>query len=189
MNQISNEEPINLNQPAEKNIPAILFNTLPKSGSIYISDSLRKGLGLKRYYGGGGAFPNRVIDRVALAEIALGNYVFQDHYEATEHNLFVLRQFLPKLVLHVRDVRQSLLSWIHHLNKIRLDAMTQVILHIHKIPPVYFSKSIDYQIDFQIDVILPMMINWLAGWVHELENSEHNLSILVTTFEEFKNRF
>jgi len=71
------------------------------------------------------------------------------------------------MVLHLRDPRQALLSWVHHLDWITGgdDESISVLYFAPRTPPGYFQLSLSRKIDWQIDNYLPQLIDWTERWV------------------------
>jgi hypothetical protein len=145
----------------------ILLNTMPKSGSVYIQKSLSKILGfatmdLGNSYG--------LIDQMNIQDtrtFSRGGFVSQNHLAPSPENLQVLRHFKLKMVLHMRDPRQALLSWVHHLQYVTGGNDTsEELLYVTPRPPFgYFKLSLSRQIDWQIDNYMPQLVHWAERWV------------------------
>lgn len=186
-------------------IPPIFLNTLPKSGSVHLWALLGLGLGIERFRIAQGYFPVDLLIQERVARLAQGNCITQEHLPAINRNLIVLYQHgIHKIVVHVRDPRQSLLSLIHHLEKIRADGSFEGTDH-----PLcdnyfslsleeqincdrYFSLSLEEKIDRHIEHYLPFQIQWIKDWLDVSERASAYFTILFTRFEDMlldKERF
>ena len=92
----------------------ILLNTMPKSGSVYILKSLAKIVDLKTKHCGDPS-NGRLSDK-DLTAFSTGGFVVQNHLALSAENLQILEQLKPRMVLHLRDPRQAMLSWLHHVD-------------------------------------------------------------------------
>jgi hypothetical protein len=159
---------------------AILLNTMPKSGSVYIARSLQKILGLDFMLLGNG---HNLIDQIALQaarRFSGGGYVSQNHLAPSAENLQILEHFKLKMVLHLRDPRQALLSWVHHLDRITDgNDESELLLHFTpRTPPGYFRLSLSRKIDWQIENSLPDVVAWTKRWVEVADRG--TIPILIT---------
>src|SRR5262249_49844733 len=93
--------------------------------------------------------------------------VAQNHLAPSLENLQVLQHFKVKMVLHLRDPRQDLLSWIHHTDwKADGGYENESLLYILPRPPAgYFKYSFYRKIDWQIENYLPQLVAWTQRWV------------------------
>jgi hypothetical protein len=159
---------------------SILLNTMPKSGSVYILKSLAKILQLRTMHIGN---QYGLIDQIDVKDaltFSSGGFVSQNHLAPSAENLQVLQHFKLKMVLHLRDPRQALLSWIHYLHYItRGDDTSEQLLYVAPRPPVgYFAFSLSRQIDWQIENYMPQLVLWARRWVEIADRG--TVPILIT---------
>jgi hypothetical protein len=118
---------------------SILLNTMPKSGSVYVLKSLAKILRLRAMYIGN---QYGLIDQIDVKDALTfsgGGFVSQNHLAPSAENLQILQHFKLKMVLHLRDPRQALLSWIHYpLPKL---ARTMDETHFRKADPMEWRRT------------------------------------------------
>jgi hypothetical protein len=159
---------------------SLLLNTMPKSGSVYVQKSLSKILDFGTAYLG-----NRygLIDQMNIQDtrtFSCGGFVSQNHLAPSPENLQVLRHFKLKMVLHMRDPRQALLSWVHHLQFVAGgDDTSEELLYVTPRPPIgYFKLSLSRQIDWQIDNYMPQLVLWAERWVEIADRN--TIPILIT---------
>ena len=162
----------------------IIFNTLPKSGSIYIGETLSKGLNVPFQSISNGYFPKDLINIDQLKKAVSTGGILQDHFDPSPHNIQILKAMnCKKIIVNIRDPRQSLLSFVHHLNNIKDNKL--LLLRLCPVPPEeYYSWSLHDQIDWNIDNYLPLCIEWIQKWVFA-KNNEQNLTIKFTFYEDF----
>lgn len=175
----------------EKPIPPILFNTMPKSGSIFIENWLAHSLGLNQMKVAVCLFPDDLVIRDKLEELAKGNAIAQQHLPAKDINLRFIAARLGSLVVHVRDPRQATLSWTHHLDNFHAhrDDVPACALGLEAVsPPLpddYFSWEFERKLAYQVDHHLPLLVDWVTGWLEASEHKACGLNILLTTYEDF----
>lgn len=174
-----------LNLPEIAPAPFIFFNTMPKSGSVFIVNWLARGLTANVKPISYGYFPNDMVGYSQLKDCAGGNAVSQEHIDACETNRHFLRQFVDKMVVHIRDPRQATLSWLHHVNQIKAEQSDNALAYVYpSLPSNYFDFEFERQVDWQIDHHLPLLIDWTRKWV-EAESNWPEIKLLFTRYEEF----
>lgn len=164
----------------------ILLNTMPKSGSVYMQKSLAKILGCATLDVG-----NRyaLIDQIGLRDVRTligGGYVAQGHLAPSRENLQIVQHYKLKMVLHLRDPRQALLSWVHHIDWVSGgDGASEPLLYCMPRPPApYFAGSLADKIDWQIENYLPQLIAWLTQWVSVADAA--TIPIFITHQDELR---
>ena len=171
-----------------KKMSYILLNTLPKSGSVFIRNSIIENKKAKHVnISDGFALVDQLqlrntIDFIENKECVIA----QNHMDLSEINKNIIEYLNLKINLHIRDPRQAMLSWIHHLNRITgKDYRSEHTLRmIPRVPQNYFSKSLEEQIDWNISYYLPSLMNWIEKWVIYAERNSK--SILITEYKELK---
>jgi hypothetical protein len=159
---------------------SILLNTMPKSGSMYVLKSLAKILRLRAMYIGN---QYGLIDQIDVKDALTfsgGGFVSQNHLAPSPENLQILQHFKLKMVLHLRDPRQALLSWTHYLHYITggNDASEQLLYFTPRTPSGYFEFSLARQIDWQIENYMPQLVLWAKRWVEIADSG--TIPILIT---------
>jgi hypothetical protein len=146
---------------------SILLNTMPKSGSVYVARSLAAILRLPMMHIGNQYALIGQIDPAAARTFKGGGFVSQNHLAPSAENLHVLQHFKLRMVLHLRDPRQALLSWVHYLRYITggHDAREELLYVTPRLPLGYFRFSLAEQIDWQIENYMPQLVLWAARWV------------------------
>lgn len=165
---------------------SVLLNTMPKSGSVYIREGLARILNLKPCYLGARYALIDQIDIDKAMEFSRGGYVSQNHLAASPENVQLLKHFKLKMILHLRDPRQALLSWIYHLDYITRgeDQSIELLYFIPRTPSGYFDLSMSDKIDWQIDNYLPQLVAWASRWIAIADSG--CIPVLITHQEELR---
>lgn len=169
----------------ERILPGILFNTMPKSGSVYIARTLAGSLDIeyREIKVAHGFFPRYFVMPNALERVARGNVIRQEHLDASPVNIKHLARFIDRLVVQVRDPRQATLSWLHHTNRILKEHPDGTNYTSHTEPDGYTKWPLDRQLDWHIDTQLRSLVEWLEEWT-AYANGDGELKVLFTRYED-----
>ena len=169
-------------------LPSILINTMPKSGSIYLSRMVASSLGIEFSLKplAHGFFPTYFMIPDALERFSGGDVVRQEHFDASPINLTLCGRNIDRMVLHVRDPRQAMLSWTHHVNRLLKLHPNGINFTIHQPPDGFLDWPFDDQLDWHIDRHLVSLVAWLRQWL-VADQTKPSLKILWTTYEELVN--
>jgi hypothetical protein len=168
----------------ERGLPGLLFNTMPKSASMFIGHSLSRSLDapLVPIAITTATLRDHVVPRWAEA-LARGGAVCQEHLPADEHNLAALgRAGIAKVVVHVRDPRQATLSNLHHIAN-NFDEMVTIMRSPP--PPDYRAWSISKRADWLLESYFPELVHWVEGWIAAQRDPGNGIEVLFTTYEDF----
>ncbi len=185
---------VNLKIPKRHNI---IFSALPKSGSSYMLESLANNIGLQRF-----RLTNTYYDSEKTAKFRMSLFFSHNHKIDKSHfrapivnnksqglgvlpimQIDTFKKYNNKLVVHVRDPRQVLISLIHHIDK---DILRSNFLPA-EIKPYYKNWSLSEKIDWSIEYLYPSIIAWIDDWVtyKALQATDANpIDILFTTYED-----
>jgi hypothetical protein len=99
-----------------------------------------------------------------------------------------IKKYMNKIVLHLRDPRQALLSYVHHLNNNKHSPFASPDLTDmpHDLSE-YHTFDFNGQLDWAIENVLPPMLVWINDWLdfkQKEDASPNGLKILVTTYDE-----
>lgn len=154
----------------------IVLSTLPKSASAYIWMSLSSGLGFvptRVSVWTGADDSSEIIDSERLGTLAAtGGYVVHGHFCPAMGGMrssiatpvaFTERAIntLDRLLVHVRDPRQTVVSWAHFMadhdqvSSLDHNSYAKVLSHL----------SLEDRIDWAIDWYLPRQIEYLHAWM------------------------
>lgn len=168
----------------ERPDPIVPISTMPKSGTYYLARVFSEGLGLRPMVVSNQYFPEDTIYQPRLREFVKGGYVSQDHFPASEINVTHLAHLLEKLVVHLRDPRQAMLSYIHFLDN---DQFNKNLPETRKfifptLPEDFYQKDLAGRLDWGIEYWLPTLVAWTQQWVEADETS--SISVKFTRFED-----
>ena len=170
----------------------IVFISMPRSGTGYVSQSLIDGLKINdlraEYPFIDAWFPNKSIfpfeNYLSSAYYTpMKNGFVSGHAPASDENLFFLNHLSEKIVVNFRDPRQSLISWVHFLKYLQYTGNYSALFN-YKISNNYFEKSFEYQIDWQIEnYFLKTNINWIKEWLEASKKDFFCSEILYLNYE------
>lgn len=161
--------------------PSILFNAVPKSASTYCYMMIMQGLNLVENTISVNYFPKDMIVWKRLTVFGSGSQIAHHHIDASPVNIWFLQQRQIMNIVHVRDLRQVMISWTHHL--VRSGERYTPLQTIAEVPEAWFDLPLERQFDWMIDNHLPVFAAWIQEWIDAAESGQ--LEVLFTTFEEF----
>ena len=168
-------------------LPPILINALPKSASESIWNKLANGLNIAQAHVSVGLFPDCLAVPHRVRELGRGGVAAKEHLPASSHNLKTLVDAgVDRVIVHLRDPRQSLLSWAHFLKG---DVSKRLLAPIwRKTTPRagFFRQPLATQIDWHIDNYLPIVIRFMEDWVAVRNDESSGVAVCFMTFEEFR---
>jgi hypothetical protein len=169
----------------ERGIPPITMVTLPKSGTMYSIERITKQFDIPHFPLGLGTFPKDLNIPKWVRNLARGGAISIEHTDASEHNLATYRDAgIDRIVVHVRDPRQSLLSWIHHV-ELLLDGQWDLLnQHMPALPRDYGRFDWVRKLEWHVHNTFPDRVRWVEQWV-ETALSAAGPKILFTTYEDF----
>jgi hypothetical protein len=146
---------------------------------------LSRGLSLEPASVSFGYFPYYLVDIPKVLSFIQGGRVASAHFDPSPVNLQSLTPFVKKWVVHIRDPRSVLLSWVHHMNRLyseRHDGDYQH-LYVYPAPPEsYFYWSFVKQLDWNIEHFLPNVMVWTRSWLAIHDSRRYD--ILLTNYSE-----
>jgi len=170
----------------ERGLPPILINTQFKSASMYIASKLAAGLDLPRCYISCTPIEDRIVPSWARL-LGRGGAIAQEHLLPDRAMLaFLPTVGIDRLVLNLRDPRQSMLSAIHHYaGKFRAASADGVIVRA-RFPAGYDGWSLERRIDHFLDAHFPALVAWIDGWLALSRAPLPGLAVLPTSYAEFQ---
>jgi len=113
--------------------------------------------------------------------------VGRSHAPASRFNLGMIREAgFERFVLLVRDPRDALISWWHHLDRELIKsngwALAQDVADGLRTAS-YYSLSRDEQIDQLIRLTYPAFVRWIADWMNAIDSGL--VSCLIVRYEDF----
>lgn len=166
-------------------LPPMLITTMPKSGTYYISKLFTDGLFIDSRIVSHQYFPYDVIRQPELRVFAQGNVVSQDHFGASKINLVHIAKHVDRLVVHVRDPRQAMLSYVHFLDTAQFRrSEEETLLFIYPpLPSDFYERDLEGRIDWAVDHWLPLLVEWTEEWVAAAEMMDRPV-IKFTRYED-----
>lgn len=189
-----------------QNQQSLFFVSLPKSGTVYSWYSLSgvTGLSIPEFplmkgwddYNAGCDFScpeiyacgdyNTQLLLLDKMKRYLNGYIFGSHMQASYHNMRVLEECgIDKISVLLRDPRDALVSWVHHVRNLGYSARNY-ISKIYHIPRNYYDWSVAKQFDFQIRTFLPVVVNWVEGWLDYYSSEDKRINVQFVLYDELK---
>ncbi|OUR60336.1 hypothetical protein A9Q74_14070 [Colwellia sp. 39_35_sub15_T18] len=184
--------------------------TLPKSGTMFTWQNLvnisNKGFPrwlyeeekVKEYQKGidnlikgnvttGDFSSQKIVDIIQLKNDLEKGAIVGFHMPANFHNIKKLEQAgVKKLTVLLRDPKDALVSWTHHLNN-ELAARMIEVQKFYFLPDYYTKLSINEQLNFQVKSYYALCVNWIESWLFYAADQNHELDIQIVYFDEMKN--
>lgn len=176
--------------------PNIFMVAMPKSGSTYIETAIKKNQGYSSIY-----IKSKFDRNTQLYNIELAKFFEKQHSLAKMHfrapvavlnlnhpyptiiSMPELQKYTNKMVLHIRDPRQVLLSLVHYMNSFH-----EYFSDWFDLPSDYYNLTFEQQLDWGIDNILPFLVTWIEDWMQYIDQIDkhpnNRMQILVTTYDE-----
>ncbi len=171
---------------SECGIPPIFICTLPKSGSLYISEMIRSSLVLQDVRISLDLYPRDYLIPEMVSFLAAGGVSSWEHTDPSDRNLEILKSAgLTRFVLHLRDPRQTAVSFIHHIDR----NLTGENLFYRwrfnpRIPEWYNRAPFGRKVDWYLETRFTADIEWIRRWLAVARSEE--FEILVTHFEDLR---
>lgn len=166
-------------------IPPVFINTQPKSGTLFLRAAAEKVLGVPTLPLSVRTFPRDHIVPSYMKIAARGGCLLSEHMDGRRENLDQLAAAgIARVYVQVRDPRQSLISWVHHVAD-KIDA----IYSIGRIEaPIDFPElGLARQIDWMVAHYLPQCVDWIEQWVDAAEHADlTGVAVKVTDFAEMR---
>ena len=169
------------NLTTRNRIPPIFINSIEKAGSTFIEHSLARGLGLPMHNFNNGIFwPNREIDPGKLSRMLEDHGICKQHMFPTPHNLEQIENAFDRIIIHVRDPRQALLSWVHQIED---DRFKKKYISSGFSTEDYYQFSLHDKINWQIENHYGTLIDWFDQWLRVDQERTIGTRIKFTSFE------
>lgn len=168
-------------------MPPIFICTLPKSGSLYISEMIDKNLGMPVVRISLDLFPEDYLIPEMVRFLASGGASSWGHVDASERNIKILEdEGLHKFVMHLRDPRQVAVSFVHHVesNLVKENSFYKWRF-IPRLPEWNEKTPFSEKMDWYIENRFAKKMGWINNWLFAGRNSK-KLNILFTHFENFR---
>lgn len=169
---------------APKPDKAIFFNSLPQAIDFYPTMGLYNFYKLTTFRVSEKTFPKDTIQIKAFERFVAnpGVYINNGSVPPSRANTDLLTASLGKMILHIRDPRDALVSWVAYTDLHYNHPLTLGL--VYPVPPAeYWKWSYEKKVDWQIDHYYTYALTWLGQWAQFI-GSHSELQVLVTTFEK-----
>jgi Flp pilus assembly protein TadD len=178
MHLICDEDPdkiTHLLATREKNIrnglPSVVVAAMGKSASTTIGNIFHSGFDLPTF--AYSLFHMQVIDSWAR-DFARGGASYTTHLDPSRDTIARLKSAgISRIIVHVRDPRQALVSLVHHFDKYP----DQLVVHRERVKD---APNMSARAMAVLD-LYSSSIGWIRGWL----DLDQEIDILFSTFEEF----
>ena len=166
-------------------MPVVVFVTLGKSGTIYISSKLADLLSLPRVQISIHPAPQKILPSWVELFAEYGGVCSEHMWPEAKTLETLIQNGIKRFVVHLRDPRQAMLSWLHHADKL-VRTKHSLTLHLQDTHPAgYFDWSFTAKVDYHIEHSLPWNARFIAGWSSLAGGYRDQIDVLLTSFEEF----
>ncbi|MBF0370246.1 MAG: tetratricopeptide repeat protein [Magnetococcales bacterium] len=162
------------------------FCWLPKSAGTFLTEGLCQTLGIGRigsmFDCGDGLFPSIHLIPSGIAALSGMRGMVGSHAQASPHNLAVLdRTGVDRVLIQVRDPRQSLLSFFHHCEG------GLGFYRNRAIESRYPAMSTAERQQWLMENYYPRQIQWIQSWLdYEARQEQGPVKVMITTFEKMR---
>jgi hypothetical protein len=179
---------LELQQAAQaRGLPPLLLNTLFKSASMYIAARLETGLNLPRSYITHSALSGDQIIPSWLERFANGGVICQEHLPARADVLEALNQAgIQRMVVHIRDSRQAMISGIHHLVGLFSNDSFESSVVTKALPPAFDQWAFSDQVDHYLGQPFLEQVQWIVDWQRAASGGVFSGQIMMTSYEAFR---
>ena len=168
-----------------QNCPPIFISTLPKSGSIYILSTIQLTLNLTLQNYTSGEFPYSYINYKNIKKWKQPGYINLEHISADPINLRLINFYCDRMIVHVRDPRQAVLSWVHYLPKMYQEEQESLFARMSlPLPTDFFNWEFPECLDWYIKHHFEHWVQWIQKWVDAEQDTTLQTKILFTTHKE-----
>jgi Flp pilus assembly protein TadD len=169
----------------ERGVPPIVLVAAQKSASEYIRDVLLRALDVRLCYPDLGTHPRNRLIPTAARQMARGGLLARLHLDGSPENLDALRHAgIERVFVHLRDPRQTTLSWVHHLNRIpqaQFDRFRNY--YLPAVPAAFRGWQLAVQLQWATEHYFPAAAEVVRGWLAAPATS--GLRIEISCFERF----
>lgn len=189
------KNPLVTRQDPETLQKAIIFCGIDSSAGVFITNELADGLGIPKR----DKIINEISATCTIAYPSLMQHIREGgishaHLSPRIENLIMLHcSGIKKLVVHVRDPRQIILSSAYWYDKLYQQSTSEndqlnLMLLENNLGANYFNLSFDAKFEVLLERRLPLVLSFIEDWLRVSEDPRWNFKILFTTFEDFKTK-
>lgn len=141
-----------------RGIPPLFIVALPKTASSFVASVLAQGLDVP-------VSSVSLIDRQIVPPwlrcFLRGGAVTHDHLWPSNYNIEILRSYKPKLIILLRDFKQLVVSYVHHLSAY-IDKLDDEKLN--EFLRWFSNANMELRLNWIIERRVPRVLNWVSGW-------------------------
>ena len=169
---------------AARHRSALVLASMPKAASETIWHRLATGLGLAQGHVSLGLFPHC---RLLPCRLEAGAGVMaKEHIGPAPFNLTALRAAgIDRVLVHVRDPRQALLSWVHFVRDDVGRRLNGPLWRTTVPPAPVLEGPMAALIDWCLDHYLPHLMAFIDGWAAVRDGADAPVRVEILTFEAF----
>lgn len=164
------------NLAREQGLPPVLLVTLGQCGSLYLRSLFEDGLDMPWCYVSAPGYVDGYLLPSWMQRISGGGAVCNEHANPTRENVDILRQSgVTKFVVHLRDVRQSYISWCSH-----------VLMSggaYESIEEMRATDEFAAFLDENLERVVGQRVAWINGW-KEVAEKHSDFEVLFTRYED-----
>ncbi len=160
--------------------PSVVVVSMPKSGTIYTTQLLSKGLGYAVY-----PLLTAIPSVESFKMFEGGGVLAAQHLHGCLPVLERLKKYVKKWIVQIRDPRAVVLSMVHHIDYyVQTDQLYNIEdwFTIRDELDKYLTCSLSEKVDWAIKSVLPNVVDWLERWLSAIDPQKYD--ILLTTFDE-----
>jgi tetratricopeptide (TPR) repeat protein len=171
-----------------RGVPGIPIVAMPRSGSEFLLETMASALGIPILYPNVGTLPKDRLLKSTLRHLANGGCIARLHSDGSKENLDALeRAGVRRIVVHVRDPRQSAVSWCRVVAALSdTDFEDARLLLDPSIPLAFRSWSPSDQLAWTSERYLPGLVYFLETWLSP--EVERRFQLCVTQYEKMRGR-
>jgi sulfotransferase family protein len=155
----------------DKGLPSVVLITQPKSGSVSVGGIFNIGFNLPSF---AYSLFNLEVMESWTRDYVRGGVCWVTHLLPKSNNIARLKRGgVSKIIVHVRDPRQALLSWMHHISRYSAEFPESANRRLAA------RSGAELVEEFFDDYV--SSIRWIEGWM----DAEAELTVLYSTFESF----
>jgi tetratricopeptide (TPR) repeat protein len=167
-----------------RHIPAIMFVAMMKSASEFIRENIIRALDVPEIGLSIGTVPRDKVMPCAVRQLVKGGAIARSHMSA-DNLPALIANGVERLILHVRDPRQVVVSWVYYMGQIS-DAVFRWSASAYDPPVPLEFRDWEFQkrLDWAVRNYLPGQLQWLEDWMSAI-NDGPPIPILESKFEDF----
>ncbi|MGV8996318.1 MAG: sulfotransferase domain-containing protein [Parvibaculaceae bacterium] len=165
--------------------PGIFLVTLPKSATVYVANSIASSLDYTLTNTlVTPMFPKNVVWSAMMYDFMRGGMVSVSHMQPDRTNLAVIKKAgLRKGVIHIRDPRAALLSWVHFIHKRKVVNSYAISKFVNPAMTEFSKLDFETRVSVCISNFFMHCVEWITGWVEEADRDE-SMNYLIVYHDE-----